>query len=96
MEKILTIAELEARAPKLSIGEINNALRVGKVRIGHKRDKHDLEESGWFAGFTSDHPEYVPGEKGRTYFCTKEGALQGALHEAAWYRRYVAFQKLAA
>ncbi|MHA6643711.1 hypothetical protein [Mesorhizobium sp. A623] len=96
MNKILTVAELEAKASSLSIGEINNTLRVGKVRIGHKRANGDMEESGWFTSFTSDHSEYVPGEKGRTYCYTKESALQEALHSAAWYRRYVAFEKLAA
>lgn len=85
MQKILTIADLKSRAPKLSLGQINETLRPIGIRIGKIGDE-------WFADFCRDHPEFKDGAKGtRSFGNSKADAIDDALASAAWYRRSVAF-----
>ncbi len=85
--KITTVEELRNRAHKLSVGEINAALRPVGVRIGYDRGGQE-----WFSDFCRDHPEFKSGQSGsRSFQETKIDAIDDALHQAAWYRRYVAF-----
>jgi hypothetical protein len=87
MEKILTIEELKASASKLSVGQVNEALRQIGVRIGYDRAGRE-----WFGDFCKDHPAFEAGSQGtRSFQESKVDAIDAALASAAWYRRYVGF-----
>lgn len=91
MQKILTIAELKARAPKLSLGQVNEALRPIGVRVGYDRAGQE-----WYGDFCRDHPAFEAGAQGtRSFQETKADAIDAALESAAWYRRQVAFEAAA-
>lgn len=88
MQQILTIADLKARAPKLSIGRVNEALRPIGVRIGYDRAGQE-----WYGDFCRDHPAFEGGAEGtRSFQESKADAIDAALASAAWYRRRVAFE----
>lgn len=84
MNTILTIEELKARAPKLSVGQVNQTLRSMGVKIGRG-------DGEWNYDFCRDHAAFIGGLEGtRGYCATKTEAVDGALENVVWYRRHVA------